>query len=169
MILYSLDPAQAITDPEGAKASLAKALTITEANVLVTQEAADEVHYAQLCKEVIPEIRIFSFDGGMPFLSGYYPHLRFPIHTGFEIGENYGMVPLKHMLVPSGELNTLLGDSSISGSTPLCGELQMDSNGLPVKGKLLTNDEVVKHNVWPTVSSILNKQYIEVEGVGVIF
>mmetsp|Transcript_14904 Transcript_14904/g.21264 ORF Transcript_14904/g.21264 Transcript_14904/m.21264 type:complete len:315 (+) Transcript_14904:35-979(+) len=169
MILYSLDPAQAITDTEGAKASLAKALTITEANVLVTQEAGDEVHYAQLCKEVIPEIRIFSFDCGMPFISGYYPHLRFPIHTGFEIGENYGMVPLKQMLVPSGELNNFLGGSSISGSTPVCGELLIGSDGLPVKGKLLTNDEVVKDNVWPTVSSILNKQYIEVEGVGVIF
>jgi hypothetical protein len=169
MILYSLDPAQAMTDPEGAKAALAKALKITEANVLVTQEAGDQVHYAQLCKEVIPEIRIFSFACGMPFISGYYPHLRFPIHTGFEIGENYGMVPLKHMLVPSGQLKKHLGSSSISGNTPVCGELVVGPDGLPAKGKLLTNDEVIRDNVWPIVSSILGKEYSEVEGVGVIF
>jgi hypothetical protein len=169
MILYSLDPAQAITDKEGAKAALARALTITEANVLVTQEAGDDVHYAQLCKEVIPEIRIFDFNGGMPFISGYYPHLRFPIHTGFEIGINYGMVPLKHMLVPSGELKMHLGDAHISGNTPVYGELVIGPDGLPSKGKLLTNDEVVKSNVWPIVTSILSKQYSEVEGVGVIF
>lgn len=169
MILYTLDPAQAITDREGAKAALARALTITNANVLVTQEAGDDVHYAQLCKEVIPEIRIFDFKCGMPFISGYYPHLRFPIHTGFEIGANYGMVPLKHMLVPSGQLKKHLDGAGITGNTPVYGELVLGPDGLPSKTKLLTNDDVVKSNLWPTVTSILKKQYSEVEGVGVIF
>jgi len=169
MILYTLDPAQAITDREGAKAALARALTITNANVLVTQEAGDDVHYAQLCREVIPEIRIFDFKSGMPFISGYYPHLRFPIHTGFEIGTNYGMVPLKHMLVPSGQLKNHLGGALITGNTPVYGELIIGPDGLPSQGKLLTNDEVIKSNLWPTVTSILKKQYSEVEGVGVVF
>ena len=168
-VLYSLDPAQAIEDPEGAKASLAKALEVTKANVLVSQEAGDDVHYAQLCKEVIPEIRIFDFACGMPFISPRYPHLRFPVHTGFEIGDNYGMVPLKHLLVPSGELSSLLGGASISAKTPVGGELVVGKDGLPAKGRVLTNEEVIKGNVWPQVSSILRKEYSDVNGVGVIF
>ena len=36
-------------------------------------------------------------------------------------------------------------------------------------GKALSNDEVVKSGKWPEFSSILKKEYREVEGVGVVF
>lgn len=171
-VLYHLDPAQAITDPEGAKASLKKALEVTEANILITQEAGDDVNYVRLAERVIPEIRIFDFGDGMPFFSPRFPHLRFPVHTGFDITDKVGLLPLKHMLVPSGELENLIKASGAeipSGETPLLGELVTGKDGLPEKGKILTNEEVYKANVWPEFSSILNKEYREVEGVGVIW
>lgn len=169
LILYNLDPAKAITDPEAAKSSLKKALEVTEANVLVTQEAGNDVNYVRLCEEVIPELRIFNFTDGMPFITPRFPHLRFPIHTGFDQVDKWGMLPFKHMLVPSGELSNLVAGSQMSGSTPLMGELVTGSDGLPSKGKVLTNDQVVKSNAWPIFSSVLKKEYKEIEGVGVVF
>jgi len=168
-VLYHLDPAQAITDPEGAKAALAKALEITEANVLVSQEAGDDVNYVRLCKEVIPEIRIFDFSEGSPFITPRFPHLRLPVHTGFDHEDKHGMIPYKHLVVPSGELSNLLMGVTISGSTPLMGELKIGSDGLPTKGKVLTNAQVESSGVWPVYSAILNKDYQEIEGVGVVF
>ena len=169
LVLYHLDPAQATTDPEGAKAALAKALELTEANILVTQEAGNDVNYARLCEQVIPELRIFNFGEGEAFFTPRYPHLRFPVHTGFDHEEKAGMVPFKHFLIPSGELDTLLDGFTISGGTPLMGELAMGADGLPTKGKVLTNDEVETSGAWPIYSSILKKEYQEVEGVVVIF
>jgi len=171
-VLYNLDPSLAITDPAAAKTALSKALELSEATCLFTQEAGDDVNYTQLVKEVIPEIRIFGFESGMPFFTPRFPNLRFPIHTGFDQWEKEGMLPLKHMLVPSGELNNLLDASGekLDGKTPLLGEFALDKSGIPEKkGKTLSNDEVLKGNVFPQVSSILSKQYTEVKGVGVVF
>jgi hypothetical protein len=169
LILYSLDPAQAIADPEGAKASLARALEVTQANILFTQEAGDDTNYFRLCTELMPEIRIFNFGDGMPFISPRFPHLRFPIHTGFDCMNKHGMVHLKQMLVPSGELSNLLEGFVPTGSTPLMGELVQGKDGLPTKGKILTNDEVIKTNAWPTFNAVLKKEYLDIPGVGVIF
>lgn len=168
-VLYSLDPKQAIDDPEGAKAALAKALEVTEANVLVSQEAGDDVNYARLVKEVIPELRIYTVSGTMPFIAPRFPHLRAPVQTGYDIGENYGFHMFQHLFVPTGELQQLIGDAKITADTPVCGELTMGSDGLPAKGKVLTNKEVIAKGTWPTVTSILKKEYSEIEGVGVVF
>jgi len=168
-VLYNLDPAQAMTDPEGAKKSLKEALEATEANCLFTQEAGDDVNYVNLVKQVIPEIRIFNFGEGMPFFTPRFPHLRFPIHTGFDIDDKEGMVALKHMLVDSGEISNLLGDAKLSGNTPLMGELVTGKDGALTTGKVWTNDEVLKAQAWPEVNSILEKKHSYVEGVGVIF
>eukprot|EP00567_Pseudictyota_dubia_P005841 CAMPEP_0197449642 /NCGR_PEP_ID=MMETSP1175-20131217/22348_1 /TAXON_ID=1003142 /ORGANISM="Triceratium dubium, Strain CCMP147" /LENGTH=303 /DNA_ID=CAMNT_0042981837 /DNA_START=39 /DNA_END=950 /DNA_ORIENTATION=- len=171
LVLYHLDPAQAIDDREGAKKALAQALEITEANVLVTQEAGSDVNYVHLVKSVIPEIRIFNHGDGMPFFTPRFPHLRIPIHTGFDITDKSGMEVFKHMLSPSNNLDTLLRDtgSALDGKSPLMGELVMGKDGLPQKGKILSNEDVVKNNVWPEFASILNKEYKEVEGVGNVF
>jgi len=169
-VLYTLDPAQAETDPEGAKKALKKALEITEANVLVTQEAGNDVNYIKLVEGVIPETRIFDFGEGMPFFTPRFPHLRFPIHTGFDITDKYGFMPLKHMLVPTGELAGALSEFKVDGSTPLAGDLVIGSDGIPTKkGKVLSNEEVVKGNIWPELTSVLQKQYKKIEGVGVVF
>ena len=72
------------------------------------------------------------------------------------------------MIVPSENLDSLLDGKTVDGSTPLLGELILDSKGIPTSvGKTLTNDEVTKSHVWDTYSKILNREYHEVEGVGV--
>lgn len=70
-ILYHLDPNPQLakSNPEAAKSALGKALELTKANVLFTQEAGDDVNYVDLTTGVIPEIRIFDFAGAMPFFS----------------------------------------------------------------------------------------------------
>jgi hypothetical protein len=168
-LLYNLDPAQATSDPEGAKAALKKALEITEANILVTQEAGSDVNYVRLCKEIIPEIRVWDFGSGVPFLSPRFPHLRYPVHTGFDHEDKEGMIPFRHMISPSGELPDLLEGHTISGATPLYGELKMSAKGFPSIGKVMTNAEVEKSGVWPIYSAILKKDYQDIEGVGNIW
>ena len=49
------------------------------------------------------------------------------------------------------------------------GELTLGADGLPSMGKVLSNEEVFKaKDVWPEFTSILKKEYIEVEGGGVV-
>ena len=164
-VLYNLDPALAITDRDGAKASLKKALEVTEANILVTQEAGSDVNYVKIVKEVIPETRLWDFGEGLPFFSPHFPHLRYPCHTGFDHQNKEGMIPFRHLIVPSGLLEEQLAGWKASGDTPLFGELKMGPDG-PTKGKILSNDDVAKHNVWPLYNSILKKEYLEVPGIG---
>ena len=171
LILYNLDPTLATKDPEAAKEALSAALTLTKANVLISQEAGSDVNYIRLVESVIPEIEIFDFSNGMPFVTPRYPHLRLPIHTGFDQEDKWGMLLLKHMIVPSDNLDTHLPDGfKVDGSTPLLGELKCDANGIPTGlGKIQTNDQVRESGVWSTYSRILSRDYHEVEGVGVIF
>jgi hypothetical protein len=169
-VLYHLDPSLAIGDPETAKKALAKALELTEANVLMSQEAGDDVSYVRLVESVVPETRIFDCGDGLPFFTPRYPHLRFPIHTGFDYEEMPGMVPLYDMLCNTGDLEGSLGGVQLDGKTPLLGQLTIGADGIPTKkGKTLTNDEVIAKNVWPEFNAVLKKEYQEVEGVGVIF
>jgi len=175
-ILYHLDPSLAITNREAAKASLKNALEVTEATCLFSQQAGDDVNYVRICKEVIPEVRYFDIYEGMPFFTPRFPHLRFPIHTGLDVdaGECLGIIPYKYFLVPiSPEFKKFHAPKSsqvLDGSTPLMGELIVDEkNGSVKKGKLLSNDEVMKSMAWPQVCSMVKKEYIEVEGIGVVF
>lgn len=93
-----------------------------------------------------------------------------PIHCGFDrLDDKYGFVVYKHLLMPNGATSSLLEGKEITDTTPLLGELVAGADGLPAKGKVLTNGEVLKGKVWPEVSSILEKKYIEVPGTGVVF
>jgi len=175
-ILYHLDPALATNNRDAAKASLTNALEITEATCLFSQQAGDDVNYVQLCKEVIPEVRYFDIYEAMPFFTPRFPHLRFPIHTGFDVdaGECLGMIPYKYFIVPISpefqKFHSPKPSPKLDGSTPLMGELIVDKNtGSVTKGKVLTNDEVLKAMAWPQVCSMAKKEYVEVEGVGVVF
>lgn len=172
LTLYSLDPSLATTNPSAAKEALAKALELTEANVLISQEAGDDTNYIRLVEDVIPETRIFNVDDGMQFITPRFPHLRLPIHTGFDYTDKAGMIPLSDMLCPTDDVEATLEATgkTISGKTALLGELVLGNDGIPTKkGKTLSNDEVVKSGVWPEFSSILKKEYREVKGVGVVF
>jgi hypothetical protein len=44
---------------------------------VITQEAGNDVNYIDLTTGVIPEIRIFDFADGMPFITPRYPHVRY--------------------------------------------------------------------------------------------
>ena len=171
LVLYNLDPSLATTDPEAAKEALAAALEVTKANVLITQEAGSDVNYVRLCESVIPELRIFDFAEGKAFVTPRFPHLRFPIHTGFDQDDKWGMLLLKHFIVPADNLESLLPDGfSVEGTTPLLGELKLDASGIPTgTGKIQTNAEVEQSGVWDTYSKILKREYHVVEGVGVIW
>lgn len=170
LVLYNLDPTLAIADTEAAKEALAKALTLTKANVLISQEAGSDVNYVRLCESVIPELRIFDFSEGKPFITPRFPHLRFPIHTGFDQDDKWGMLLLKQFIVPSDNLDDYLRGFTVDGSTPLLGKLEVDGKGIPTgTGKIQTNDEVVKSGALDTFSKILKKEFHEVEGVGVVW
>lgn len=170
MTLYHLDPAIAQSSTEDAKAALSAALELTEANVLMTQEAGQDVNYVNIVEQVVPEVLIFNWSDGMPFITPRFPHLRFPIHTGFEYAGKDGMVPLYDMLCSTGESEKLLDGEVVDGKTPLLGELVVDAKGIPVKlGKYMGSDEIIAGNVWPEFTSILKKEYVEVEGVGNVF
>jgi len=169
-VIYHLDPSVAESDPAKAKLALEEALTLSKANVLVSQESAGDVNYTGLVEDIIPDLDTFDFSSGMPFVCPQFPHLRFPIHTGFDQQQKWGWLPLKHMLVPSENLTDLLGGAQISGSTPLLGQFTVGSNGVPSGvGKTMTNDEVVKANALPTFASILKKEFHEVDGEGVVW
>jgi len=169
-VLYWLDPTTAINDPALAKKQLAAALTVSKCNVLVSQEAGSDVNYVRLAAHVIPEVEIFDFALGMPFITPRFPDLRFCIHTGFDQEEKYGWLPLRHMIVPSNNLESHIDMSAVTGSTPLAGQFEFDKDGVPIKtGKPLTNDEVIEKKIWPTYSKILEKEYHEVEGIGAVW
>lgn len=171
LVLYSLDPT-ASADTDRAKQALEAALTVTEANVLVTPETHDDVNYLSLCKDVIPETRIFDFANGMPFVTPRFPHLRLPIQTGFDQNDegNLGFLLLRHMIVPSDNLDSLSDAKGMTPDTPLAGQLSLGSDGVPSGlGKTLTHAQVVSQTVWPTYCKVLKKEFHDVSGVGVIF
>jgi hypothetical protein len=164
LILHTLSPAH--TSPT----ILSRALTSTSATVLVTPEHHDDVNYVDIVKDVMPEILIFDFARGAPFLSPRFPHMRFPIHTGFDHEDKSGLLPLKHFLVPSENLEEFTGAfGAMDGSTELFCEVEVTGDDNVSLGKVMTNDEVVKSGVWPVFNSILKREYSEIEGVGVIF
>ena len=72
--------------------------------------------------------------------------------------------------MPNGATSDLLNDTgiSISEKSPLFGQLVSGPNGLPVKGKVLSSEDVMNEKVWPEFSSILAKEYVEVPGTGVV-
>lgn len=170
LILYNLDPSVATNDPEIAKQALSQALSLTKANVLISQEAGSDVNYVRLCEAVIPEIRFFDFAEGKPFVTPRFPHLRLPIHTGFDQDDKWGMLLLKQFVVPAGNLDDHLDGFTIDGSTPLLGELVVDANGIPTgTGKAQTNEEVSNNGVLETFSKVLNKEFHVIEGEGVVW
>lgn len=169
-VFYHLDPSLAITDPETSQKALEQALILSKANILVSQEAADDVNYISLAEDIVPDIDLFDFSTGAPFVCPQFPHLRFPVHTGFDQEQKWGWLPLKHMLVPSENLDEYVDGSQIQGSTPLLGQFTLDGDGVPTDvGETKTNDEVVQSKVWPTFSSVLQKEFHVVEGVGVVW
>ena len=169
-VLYELDPTTAVDDPEKARRQLAAALDVTKANVFVSQEAGSDVNYVRLAEAVVPELRFFNHEEGMPFVTPNYPHLRLCVHTGFDQEDKWGWLPLKHMVVPSDNLDAHVDTDSLTAATPLAGRFVVDKDGVPTGvGEPLTNEQVIAQGLWPTYNKILEKKFHNVEGTGVIF
>ena len=168
LVLYTIDPAG--QDTESAQEALTAALTLTKANMLITPEAHDDVNYVRLTEGGIPELRIFTHETGLSFVTPRFPHLRYAVHTGFDQDDKFGWLPYKYFVVPSDNLDKLIDTSKLTDKTPLMGSLELDAKGIPSKlGPTLTNKQVMDKKIWPTYSAILEKQFHDVEGVGVIF
>jgi len=162
-VLYTLDV-------NASEEALAKALEVTKANILISQEAGSDINFIRKIEAVVPETQIFNFTDGMPFFSPRFPHLRLPIHTGFDYEDKGGLVPLHDVLCNTGDLVGVMGGKTVDGTTPLKGELKLDSSGVPTGvGKVSSNEEVAKSGSWAQFTGILKKQYTEVEGKGVVF
>ena len=169
LVLYTLDHLVAKKDSAKAEQALKAALELTKANILIAPEATNDVNYVNLVHKVIPELRIFDTSTGAPFVTPRFPNLRVAVHTGFDQDDKYGWFPLRHMVVPSQNLDSFVGSAPPSDKTPLAGVLKVHDD-MPVGvDKPLTNAQVVERNVWPTYCSILQKKFHTVEGVGVIF
>jgi hypothetical protein len=167
LVLYTLE---AQPDDQDASAdALAAALALTQANMLVTPEAYNDTNYVRLTESVIPELRIFTQESGLPFVTPRFPHLRYAVHTGFDQDDKFGWLPYRYFLVPSDDNNL---DSALSADTPLAGSFKVDAaTGIPTAvGATLTNQQVLDtKNLWPSFTDILQKKFHEVEGVGVTF
>lgn len=169
-VLYTLDPSLATQDTTKAQAALEAALRLTKANVLVSQEAGSDVNYIRIAEAAVPELRFFDFGEGMPFVTPRHPDLRFCIHTGFDQEDKWGWLPLRHMVVPSNNLDSHIDTSLIQGSSPLAGSLELSPDGIPVSlGPTLCNERVHQQKIWPTYSRVLDRNFHHVEGIGVIF
>jgi hypothetical protein len=169
-LLYTLDPALAVTDPDKAQRVLSAALTLTQANVLISQEAGNDVNYIRLVEKLVPELRFFDFACGMPFVTPRYPHLRFCIHTAMDQDQKWGWLPLHHMVVPSNNLDTHIAVAQMNGTTPLAGTFVWDKEGIPTGlGKPLSNAQVYESKLWKTYCNVLDRKFHQVPGVGVIF
>lgn len=170
LILYSLDPMLATKSLSMAEDQLKAALELTKANVFISQEAGDDTNYVRIAEHVIPELELFDYATGMPFMTPRFPHLRLCIQTGFDQDEKEGWLTYKSMIVPANNLNTHIDVSKINDQTPLAGELIVDDKGIPVKlGKTLTNAEVLQKKLWPTYCKIVSGEWHLVEGVGVVW
>jgi acyl-CoA synthetase (AMP-forming)/AMP-acid ligase II len=164
LILYNLSP----DDPTPEK--LKQALTLSQANVLIQPETWDDTNYIRVAERTIPEVRIFDFDCGMPFISPNFPHLRFPCHTGFDNYDKQGFIRFEYMLVPSDNLHDYVDLDDIDDDTPLKGNFILDDKGVPTDiDYALTNEQVLESNVWPSFTKIVNREMHDIHGIGVIF
>lgn len=168
LILHTLDADLATRDTGKAAEALAAALTITKANIFISQEAGSDVNYIRLAKQVIPELRFFSTTVGEAFVTPSFPHLRICVQTGFDQVDKEGFFRYRHMLVPSHNLDSYVDPAKVTADTPLAGVFELKDD-IPVGFKVYSQAEVLKNNLWPTFCSILKREFHEVEGVGVVF
>lgn len=159
------------TDPDQARLALHNALTVSKANVLMIQDAGDDVNYLRLAERVIPETRFYDYAEGFPFVTPRFPHLRLTIQTGWTSEEKEGFLLLRDMLVPAeGLLDSLTYSLTINEDSPLMGRFVLDNKGIPTGvDKPLTNKEVLDKREWSTYASVLHKEYLEIQGKGVVF
>ena len=181
LVLYQLDASTAKSNPVGYNTALKEGLILSKANIFVTPETHEDQNYIELAQNVIPELTIFDTDEGQPFISPRYPHLRMCIHTGFDYDDRKAFYRIHHLLLPAGtvqewllkaelEPTTTKPMTPIAPSTPLMGQFELNEMGVPVSvGPSLTNEQVIEQKAWDTYCKILDKEFHDIKGVGVVF
>lgn len=170
LILYHLDPLLAIKERYKCEEALENALALSEANILITQDTGDNVNFIEILEAVVPETCIFNIGDGMPFFTPRFPSIQYILHTGLDFNDKPGIIPLNQIVCPSGELSNLLNGANIDSYTPLAGRFTTNIQGIPTGIKnTLNNMQVVNEYAWPEFVSILEKEYNEVNGIGVVF
>jgi hypothetical protein len=181
LLLYTLDPVQSSSTE-----AFAQALTLSQANIVIIPEAYNDINYIRLAEQVVVETRFFDFSTGSPFVSPSFPHVRLPVHTGFDQYQQWGWIPYRQLLVPSNNLSNYISGSSAStvsgGEIPLCGqfvydETKMNGSSIPIDITApLTHSQIMQQPPpvidslgWSTYQKVLNKSFHVVDGVGVIF
>jgi len=149
----------AMLDWNISKEGLEKTLLDTNAKALIYAPYRGNTDLTALLQSLIPELASYDDGAGVPFRSRKFPHLKFLVHTGFDVIE--GVENLKHIFLPLEPERSPLPaiQALVSDSTPLYLPVTADgSRG----GSVLSHADVLSKNAWPVVSGVLNKKLVNV-------
>lgn len=109
----------------------------------------------------VPELRHYCTGSGLPFRSAKLPSLRLCIHTGLD--REPALLHFRSALLytppvsPLGQVN-----GQVKESAPLHTNFVAGTGGAPQQGETLSHADVMRLATWPTIASILKKEYVEV-------
>lgn len=150
MVVAEVD--QQLTSPE----AIGKVLEECGATVALVDDAG-----IPALTEAIPELRHYKTGSGLPFRSAKLPSLRLCVHTG--VDREPSILNYRSVLLYTPPISPLDGvNGQIKETTPLYTNFSAGSGGSPQKGDTLSHADVVRSAAWPTISAILDKNYIEV-------
>jgi len=141
------------------KEGLEKTLLDTNAKALIYAPQRDDTDLTALLQSLIPELATYDDGTGVPFRSRKFPHLKFLVHTGFDVIQ--GVENLKHIFLPLEPERSPLPaiQALVSDNTPLFLPVAADgSRG----GSVLSHADVLSKQLWPVVSGVLNKKLVNV-------
>ncbi|TFJ85986.1 hypothetical protein NSK_002806 [Nannochloropsis salina CCMP1776] len=148
----------AILDWNISKEGLEKTLLETNARALIYAPYRGHTDLTALLQSVIPELASYDDGLGVPFRSRKFPHLKYLVHTGFDIIQ--GVENLKHIFLPLEPERSPLPaiQALVSDSTPLFLPVTADGS----RGAMLSHADVLSKNAWPVVSGVLSKKLVNV-------
>ncbi|CAM9462701.1 unnamed protein product [Ascophyllum nodosum] len=150
MIVAEVDPSLISAEAVG------KILEESGAAVVLVEDAV-----VPALREAVPELHHYKTDSGLPFRCSKLPSLRLCIHTGLD--RETALLHFRSALLyspPISPLDKINGE--VKESSPLHTNFKEGTGGAPQKSKTLSHADVMRHESWPTVMSILNKKYVEV-------
>lgn len=119
---------------------------------------ADDRYNMNILKEVMPELNHYDDQFGMPFRSREVPSMKLLVHVNFEIVP--AVQNLRFLMSFSAEHT--LPDVPASVDTPRYIKYDAAPEGKAVKGKLMTEKELLESNSWPVVSAMLSKTHVTI-------
>ncbi len=148
----------AVLDWNISKEGLEKTLADTNAKALIYAPYRGNTDLTQVLQTLIPELAFYDDASGVPFRSRKFPHLKYLVHTGFDVIE--GVENLKHIFLPLEPERSPLPavQATVKDSTPLYLPVQADGS----KGSVLSHADVLSKNAWPVVTGVLQKKLVNV-------